>query len=63
MPEYTGLFRKMPAWTLLINAGIFPTLVTEEDCLSETDLSGPPSFFWMLSLLLKELIFIFVFTE
>ena len=31
--------------------------------LSETDLSGPPSFFWMFSLLLKELIFIFfIFT-
>ena len=34
--------------------------VTEEDWLSETDLSGPPSFFWMFSLLLKELIFIFL---
>ena len=33
--------------------------VTEEDWLSETDLSGPPSFFCMFSLLLKELIFIF----
>ena len=29
--------------------------------LSETDLSGPPSFFWMFSLLLKELIFTFLF--
>ena len=35
--------------------------VTEEDCLSETDLSGPPSFFSMFSLFLKELIFIFLF--
>ena len=33
--------------------------VTEEDRLSETDLSGPPSFFLMFSLLFKELIFIF----
>ena len=28
MPENAGLFRKMPvAWTLLINASIFPTLI------------------------------------
>ena len=32
--------------------------VTEEDWLSETDLYVPPSFFWMFSLLLKELLFI-----
>ena len=31
--------------------------VTEEDCFSETNLSDPTSFFKMLSLLLKELIF------
>ena len=37
--------------------------VTEEDWLSEADLSGPSSFFWMFSLLLKELIFIFLFNE
>ena len=35
--------------------------VTEEDWLSETDLSGPRSFFWKFLLLLKELIIIFVF--
>ena len=35
--------------------------VTEEDWLSETDLSGPHSFFWMFLLLLKELIIIFLF--
>ena len=34
--------------------------VTQEDWLSETDLSGPPSVFWMFSLLLKVLIFIFL---
>ena len=33
--------------------------VSEEDWLSETDLSDPPSSFRMFSLLLKELIFIF----
>ena len=32
--------------------------VTEEDWLSETDLCCPRSFFWMFSLLFKELIFI-----
>ena len=37
--------------------------VTEEDRLSEIDLSGPPSLFWMFSLLLKELIFIFSFVH
>ena len=36
--------------------------VTKEDWLSKTDLSGPPSFFLMFSLLLKELIFLFVVT-
>ena len=35
--------------------------VTVEDWLSETDLSGPCSFFWMFLLLLKELIIIFLF--
>ena len=35
--------------------------VTEEDWLSETDLTGPHSFFWMFLLLLKELIIIFLF--
>ena len=35
--------------------------VTEEDWLSETDPSGPHSFFWMFLLLLKELIIIFLF--
>ena len=35
--------------------------VTEEDWLSETDLSGPHTFFWMFLLLLKELIIIFLF--
>ena len=34
--------------------------VTVEDSLSETELSGPPSFL-MFSLFLKELIFIFLF--
>ena len=34
--------------------------VTEEDCLSETDLSVPPSFSNVL-LVLKELIFIYIF--
>ena len=33
---------------------------TEEDWLSETDLSGPHSFLWMFLLLLKELISIFL---
>ena len=33
--------------------------VTEEDWLSETDLSGPHYFFWTFLLLLKELIIIF----
>ena len=35
--------------------------VTEEDWLSETDLSGPHFFFWMFLLLLKELIIISLF--
>ena len=35
--------------------------VTEKDWLSETDLSGTTSFFWMFSLLLEELNFIFLF--
>ena len=34
---------------------------TEEDWLSETDLSGPPSSFRMFSLPLMELVFIFLF--
>ena len=34
--------------------------VTEENLLLETDLSGPPSSFLMFSLLLKELIYIFL---
>ena len=35
--------------------------VTEEDWLSETDLSDPHSFFWVFLLLLKELIITFLF--
>ena len=37
--------------------------VTEEDWLSETDLSGPHSFFGIFLLLLKELIIIFLFID
>ena len=33
--------------------------VTDENCLFEAVQSGPPSFFWIFSLLLKELTFIF----
>ena len=33
--------------------------VAEENWLSKIDLSGPPSFFWNVLLLLKELIFTF----
>ena len=36
---------------------------TEEDWLSETDLSDPHSFFLMFLLLLKELIIIFLFEQ
>ena len=36
---------------------------TGEDWLSETDLSGPHSFFWMFLQLLKELIIIFLFQK
>ena len=37
--------------------------VTEEDWLSKTDLSCPHFFFWMLQLLLKDLIIIFLFDQ
>ena len=40
-----------------------PFRLTTENKLLETYLSDQPSFFWMFSLLLKDLIFIFLFGE
>ena len=40
-----------------------PLRVTEDNLVFDTDLSGPPSFFWMFSMLLKELSGIYLFLK
>ena len=61
-PTFVRAYTSENMWKCTLDNTITYKLIkiTKGVCLSETDLSGPPSFFWMFLLLLKELIFIFL---